>query len=295
MLQTGDILNLTRLPSRNVYIQARTGPAQVGSVLFDLNETKLTENKTPYVYPGATADFFKLTDGSYTLTAVPYTQANGKGSKGVPLTISFRAVEEKIVRFELFNVTDGSMVRRLAEGDELDLAALPAQLNIRAVTNPVVVGSVQFKLNGQTTVENINTYDLAGSSGESIAFKPGDYTLTAAIFPYEMARGEAGGTLTVNFRVVDSSVTTPEGQLAVYPNPFSQQAKLRFTVPTTQNATLTIYNLNGAEVAVLHRGEARAGQQYEYVWNGGSLPSGYYISRLVTGKTTLHQKLRLIK
>ncbi|RDC64233.1 S8 family serine peptidase [Adhaeribacter pallidiroseus] len=295
VLQTGDILNLTRLPSRNVYIQARTGPTQVGSVLFNFDETEVTENKTPYLFPGATADFFKLTEGSYTLTAVPYTQANGKGSKGVPLTISFRAVEEKVVRFELYNVSDGAMIQKLAEDDVLDLATLPAQLNIRAVTNPVVVGSVQFNLNGQTTVENINTYDLAGSSGQSIAFKPGDYALTAAIYPYEMARGAAGGTLTVHFRVIDRSLKTQDGQLAVYPNPFSQQAKLRFSVPATQNATLTIYNLNGAEVAVLHRGEARAGQQYEYTWNGGSLPGGWYISRLVTGKTALHQKIRLLK
>ena len=295
VLQTGDVLNLTRLPSRNVYIEARTGPTRVGSVLFDFNETKVIENKTPYLYPGATADFFKLTEGNYTLTAVPYTQANGKGSKGVPLTISFRAVEENIVRFELYNVSDGSMIQNLAQDAVLDLAALPAQLNIRAVTNPVVVGSVQFNLNGKITVENINTYDLAGSSGQSITFKPGNYALTAAIYPYEMARGEAGGSLTVNFRVLDSSANTPDGQLTVYPNPFSEQAKMRFSVPTTQNATLTIYNLNGAEVAVLHRGEAKAGQQYEYIWNGGSLPSGYYISRLVTGKTTLHQKLRLIK
>ncbi|QNF35652.1 S8 family serine peptidase [Adhaeribacter swui] len=295
VLHTGDVLNLTRLPSRNVYIQARTGPAKIGSVLIDFNDNQVIENKLPYVYPGAMAEFFKLTEGSYTLTAVPYSQAKGQGNEGVPSTISFRAVEEKIVRFELYHVSDGNVIRELKENTELDLATLPADLNIRAVTNPVVVGSVQFDLNGNTTVENINTYDLAGSSGQSISFKPGDYTLTAGIYPYAKARGQVGGSLTINFRVINSTVRAQDAQLSVAPNPFAQQARLSFSVPTTDNASLIIYNLNGKQVAVLHNGEAVAGKQYEYVLNGNSLPGGWYISRLVTSKTSLHQKLRLVK
>ncbi|MDQ3290539.1 MAG: S8 family serine peptidase, partial [Bacteroidota bacterium] len=140
-LQEGEVINLTRLPTRNVFIYARTGPTHVGSVFFDVNGNKTTENKVPYNYPGSTDDFFKITEGNYTITAVPYTQTDGKGGKGVPLTLNFRVVEEKIIRFELFNVNNGSVLRVLEEGDELNLANLPANLNIRAVTNPVRVGS----------------------------------------------------------------------------------------------------------------------------------------------------------
>ncbi len=178
------------------------------------------------------------------------------------------------------------------------MANLPANLNIRAVTNPVRVGSVQFKLNGKTTTENVNTYDLAGSSGKGIDFKSGNYTLTATIYPYEMARGTAGGSKTITFRVVDNT-TNPSnhsaGQLAVYPNPFPRKTKLQFSVPETGKATLTIYDMKGLPVVVLHNGEAIAGKQYEYVLDGTSLPEGWYISRLITNKNTYHQKLRLAK
>ncbi len=295
ILQQDDVINLTRLPSRHVYIRVRTGPAEVGSVLVDFNEDKVVQNKVPYSYPASSAGFFKLTEGSYILTAVPYTRPDGKSEKGIPLTVNFRAVEEKIVRFELFNVEDGTVLQKLEAGDELDLAFLPPKLNIRAVTNPAMVGSVRFNLNNKISVENINTYDLAGSAGENITFKPGNYTLTAAIYPYEKARGKAGTPLTVKFRVVNSTTNSGNGQLAVYPNPFSQQAKVQFSVPETGPATLTIYDLNGAPVKVVYNGEAKAGQQYEYVLEGSLLPGGWYISRLVTGKTTLHQKLRVTK
>ncbi|PSR53860.1 hypothetical protein AHMF7605_10180 [Adhaeribacter arboris] len=297
-LKEGDIINLTRLPTRNVFLYVRTGPTHVGSVLFDVNGDQKTESKVPYNYPGSTDNYFKITEGNYTITAVPYTQANGKGEKGVPLTLNFRAVEEKIIRFELYNVNNGSVVQELEEGDALNLANLPGSLNIRAVTNPIIVGSVQFSLNGKTTTENLNTYDLAGSSGQSIDFKPGNYTLSASIYPYEMARGSVGGSKTITFEVIDTA-TNPShntnGQLAVYPNPFPQKTKLQFSVPETGNATLTIYDLNGLPVAILHNGQAVAGKHYEYVLDGTSLPGGWYISLLVTNKNTYHQKLRLTK
>ncbi|QMU29497.1 S8 family serine peptidase [Adhaeribacter radiodurans] len=296
-LQEGDIINLTRLPTRNVFIYVRTGPTHVGSVLFDVNGDKKTESKAPYNYPGSTDDYFKITEGNYTITAVPYTQANGKGTAGVPLTLNFRVVEEKIIRFELFDINNGSVVQELKEGDELNLATLPTHLNIRAVTNPVRVGSVQFTLNNKTTIENLNTYDLAGSSGKSIDFKPGTYTLSASIYPYEMARGMVGGSKTITFKVTDRATKNDNSkeQLTVYPNPFPQKTKLQFSVPETGNTTLTIYDLNGRPVVILHNGEAIAGKQYEYVLDGSSLPGGWYISRLVTSKNTYHQKLRLTK
>ncbi|MDQ4140947.1 MAG: T9SS type A sorting domain-containing protein, partial [Bacteroidota bacterium] len=126
----------------------------------------------------------------------------------------------------------------------------------------------------------------------------GKYTLSAAIHPFEMARGKEGGSKSITFRVIDKT-TNPDrnasGQLAVSPNPFLQKTRLQFSVPETGNATLTIYDLKGLPVAVLHNGEAVAGKQYEYVLDGTSLPGGWYISRLVTSKNTYHQKLRLTK
>ena len=298
VLKEGDIINLTRLPSRNVFIYARTGPSHVGSVVFDFNGEKAIENKAAYNYPGTGYNkFIKLTEGNYTIMATPYTQSQAKGEAGVPLTVSFKAVEEKIVRFELFDTEEGKVIRTLENNDVLNLAELPAELNIRAVTNPVEVGSVAFNLNGKTSIENINTYDLAGSSGGSIDFKTGNYALSATTYPYRLARGTAGDTKSIAFKVINSEDDddSDSDQLLAYPNPFSQKTNVRFSLPSTDHAKLVIYDLNGNQVAILHNGLAEAGKQYEYTLDGSSLPSGLYISRLVTSKTTLHQKLKLTK
>ncbi len=304
-INEGDEINLTRLPSRQVLIRAYTGPDRVGSVALELNNQRVIENLAPYDYPGSQDNVITLTEQDYTITAVPYTQAKGGGEAGLPLTVRFKAVEEKIVRFELIDVAENKVLKTLQALDILYLPDLPTNLSIRAITSPGQVGSVQFDLNGKTTTENIPPYDLAGSSGGSLDLKPGIYTLSAATYPNTKANGTIGDTKTIYFGVVtslselaalpDNLNTKSNGELTVTPNPFAQQAKIRFSVPQTGNATLSIHDLNGAPVAELHNGLAQAGQLYEYTLDGASLPAGWYIGRVITDKGIFYQKLRLTK
>lgn len=80
-----------------------------------------------------------------------------------------------------------------------------------------------------------------------------------------------------------------------YPNPFNPETQIKFTVASTGNATLRVYNLIGQEVATLFNGVAEAGQYYNVKLNGSNLTSGVYFYKLESsGKSDL-KKFMLLK
>jgi hypothetical protein len=299
-LTAGKVINLATLPAK-VNIRAVTNPATVGSVWFNLNGKIAVENSATYDFAG-TGNGISLAVGSYMLMATPYSEAKAKGKKGETLTVTFKVVDEAIKSFVLFNADNNQVLTTIKEGDVLNLAALPKRLNIRAITAPAKLGSVVFDLNGKTVVENTATYDFAGTGG-AVDLKVGDYTLKA--IPYHLAggKGTAGGSLTVQFKVVNNSIARmvaeaePNFQggnkLQVAPNPFSSQAQIRFRLVEADQVSLNVYDSRGALIATLHKGEAEGGKEYTYELEGHALQQGVYISRLITTKGVLHQKMIL--
>jgi uncharacterized repeat protein (TIGR03803 family) len=85
-------------------------------------------------------------------------------------------------------------------------------LNIRANTNPSVVGSVYLKLSGpvnRTTTENEAPYALFGDKNGNYSGKtlsPGTYTLTARAYSESKRRGTAGPEKTITFSIVNNSL-----------------------------------------------------------------------------------------
>jgi photosystem II stability/assembly factor-like uncharacterized protein len=83
---------------------------------------------------------------------------------------------------------------------------------------------------------------------------------------------------------------------SIGPNPFTNDTKIRFTVPVQGQITLAIYDILGREVTTLVRGEQRAGT-HEIVWDGRGpggriLPGGAYFGRLtVNGRSAVRRIL----
>ena len=82
-------------------------------------------------------------------------------------------------------------------------------------------------------------------------------------------------------------------ELQVAPNPFSSRTLIRFRLAQTDGVSLNVYDSRGALIATLHQGEAEGGKQYSYELEGNALQQGIYISRLITTKGVLHQKMVL--
>ena len=79
-----------------------------------------------------------------------------------------------------------------------------------------------------------------------------------------------------------------------YPNPFNPVTTIKFSIPETQQVTLKIYNLMGREVVTLIDQELHPGY-HTTKWNAGSMASGVYFYRLISGKESLKQKMILLK
>ncbi|MBI1939224.1 MAG: T9SS type A sorting domain-containing protein [Ignavibacteriales bacterium] len=97
----------------------------------------------------------------------------------------------------------------------------------------------------------------------------------------------------------ESSVIAVENEnyaesLETNPNPFNPTTRISFAIPNAGHVSLKVYDILGREVAELANKIFSAGR-YEYEFNGSSLPSGIYITALVTEKNTLTKKIMLVK
>ena len=84
-----------------------------------------------------------------------------------------------------------------------------------------------------------------------------------------------------------------------YPNPFNPTTEISFSLPTSMNATLDIYNVLGQRVIVLYDGHLEAGE-YLIQWNatdqnGARVSSGIYFYRLTTRDGIISRKMVLLK
>ena len=79
-----------------------------------------------------------------------------------------------------------------------------------------------------------------------------------------------------------------------YPNPFNPTTAISYQLPAFSQVDLSVYDINGREVANLIN-EAQAAGSYTVNFNAGPLPSGVYIARLKTDIGVLNTKMLLVK
>jgi hypothetical protein len=79
-----------------------------------------------------------------------------------------------------------------------------------------------------------------------------------------------------------------------YPNPFNPETVIKFSLDQQGFTKLRVYNLLGAQVALLVNGELNEGQ-HEVRFNASNLPSGVYLYKLQQGNRSELKKMILIK
>ncbi len=85
----------------------------------------------------------------------------------------------------------------------------------------------------------------------------------------------------------------------VYPNPFSAEAAIRFSLPSSGRVTVTIYDMSGRAVRTLTDTEMRAAEHI-LMWDGrdesgGMVGAGVYFCRLQAAGQTVTQKMLRIE
>jgi len=133
--------------------------------------------------------------------------------------------------------------------------------------------------------------------------------ITASTCRLQVICHDAAGNSTTTESAADFTITgisgiedTPSNRLALSqnaPNPFNPKTEIRFSVPSKQEVSLRIYNVEGRLVRTLVTGAMDAGAHTVF-WSGddeqgGRVASGLYFYRLVTDTGTLTRKMTLLK
>jgi len=84
-----------------------------------------------------------------------------------------------------------------------------------------------------------------------------------------------------------------------YPNPFNPQTNISFTVPSSGNINLTVYNITGQKVYTLIDGYKQSGE-HNVQWNGldqngNQVSSGIYFYSLKTDASSMTKSMVLLK
>ncbi len=89
---------------------------------------------------------------------------------------------------------------------------------------------------------------------------------------------------------------TMEATLQMYPNPFSEVTNIEFTMPQTGKVMIDVYSIDGQLVRNLFNETVNAKEQRKVPFNGGHLPSGIYLVKMITSAGDVYtQKLILNK
>lgn len=79
-----------------------------------------------------------------------------------------------------------------------------------------------------------------------------------------------------------------------FPNPFNPVTRIEFELLLDSEVEVKVYNLEGKEVALLHKGFLSRGT-YQYEFDGSELPSGIYLYKVFTPLFTQTRKMILAK
>lgn len=80
-----------------------------------------------------------------------------------------------------------------------------------------------------------------------------------------------------------------------FPNPFNPETQISYSVPEQAEVEIAVYDVLGREVTTLVNEAAHSPGTFTVAFDGSNLSSGVYITRLVSGNTSLVQKMTLIK
>ncbi|OQX84378.1 hypothetical protein B6D60_09490, partial [candidate division KSB1 bacterium 4484_87] len=110
----------------------------------------------------------------------------------------------------------------------------------------------------------------------------------------QMAELELLGKLETSVQDRQSALPTEMTLQQNYPNPFNPTTTISYTVNTTGNVALNVYDLLGKKVATLVNGVQPAGN-YQVAFDARDLSSGVYIYTLKSAESTMSNKMILMK
>jgi len=215
------------------------------------------------------------------------------------------AISDNVEFFVLHGSSDAPTVDVIAR----DVATLVDDAPYTAITDYIEVPADSYILDvtpgsdNETIVASF-TADLSGlAGGSAVVFASGflDPTANQNGEAFGIFAALANGTIVefpseiTDIRTEDLS-TIPETYSLQqnYPNPFNPTTTINFSIPSSENVSLKIFNILGGEIATLISEELNAGN-YSYNFDASNLASGLYIYQITAGKFNQVRKMNLLK
>ncbi len=306
-----------------IIIKANSATFKIGSAFFELsgpvNYTRV-ENEEPFSLFGDVDSNYNaktLPEGTYSLTVTPYSEANKKGKKGLPLTITFNVEFIKgDFLISVATMVDADTKNTLASlftfnKTQIDKAYIDTNnVNILVEPSTEFIKSVYLALQGpadnfnsfvwpsHTMTENVLPFALFGDlngdlNGKSLAV--GNYQLTATPYTGINGTGKAGYGQRFEFEIIDTSVTEKtigQGLIGpvnigaqVFPNPAFGSTTIK-VADGARDWKVTVVDVYGKNI----RTYSDIGSPEKTI-DLGDLPKGIYFVQINEGNTTTTKKL----
>jgi len=144
--------------------------------------------------------------------------------------------------------------------------------------------------------ENIGFVEGKGTTTEETSYSFLDKKLRSGIYSYKLVQIDYDGTTSESDIVKVEIIAQPNGFSLDqnFPNPFNPSTNISFTIPTSGNTKLRIFNAIGEEIETLVNEIKEAGT-YKINFDASNLASGIYYYRLETADFTSMKKMILLK
>lgn len=158
----------------------------------------------------------------------------------------------------------------------------------KSVTIPLQVGKKYY----------IEALHKEGGGGDniSVGWQLPDGTVQAPLPGRYLASYDptSSGGRVANLGTMVERTAETNGELTVFPNPFSTQADIEFTVKESGSANVMLYNAKGQLIKKLFSGTTEANDKVKFTTNTEHLPGGTYLIRLENKKNVLIKKAVLV-
>jgi hypothetical protein len=137
-----------------------------------------------------------------------------------------------------------------------------------------------------------------GTSNSTISYSYTDAGLTSGRYAYRLKQIDNGGAFKYSQSIEVEAVSvapTVIGLSQNYPNPFNPSTLITFSVASTEQAKLVVYNILGQPVVTLFEGVAIGQQTYQLRLDASKLSTGVYFYKLETPSRTDVRRMQLLK
>jgi hypothetical protein len=190
-----------------------------------------------------------------------------------------------------------------AEGPSVRTAAI-----IEGSAGTVYLVGTSTGLYSTTTLDGSNTiWEREDPNGiglnvvEFIDSRPEDNRVAVATHGRGMWAGTPGSAVSTEEEVTESVIPESFALNQNYPNPFNPSTVISYSLPSSSNVNITVYDINGRKVAELLRNEMKSAGSHEFNFDASNLASGVYLYRIsaksISGSQlfTKSRKMTLIK